>query len=69
MIEKIKRFFKKIKTKVSSLPAYKKFLKIRHKVAELMKNGLLAFFNAIAPVWNFLFLKKQDPDLADSGIS
>ena len=65
MKEKTKRFFEKIK----SSPSYVKFLRIRDKLAERIKNGLLAFFNAIAPVWNFLFLKRQNPDVLRTGLS
>ena len=34
----------------------------RDKLSERIKNALLACFNAIGPVWNFLFVKTPDPD-------
>ena len=43
--------------------------KINGAFGDRIKNGLLACFSAIAPVWNFLFLKTKDPDLANNGIS
>ena len=66
MREKIKRFREKISNKISSSPTYKKFIRKRDKLAGPMKNALLAFFNAIGPVWKFLFLKTQDPDESDT---
>ena len=66
MREKIKRFFDKTSNKISSSPTYVKFLLKRDKLAERVKNALLAFLNAIGSVWNFLFLKTPDPDESDS---
>ena len=40
MKEKIKSFFDKTQNRVSSSPAYAKFSKFRHKVAEHIKNAL-----------------------------
>ena len=62
MREKIKRFREKISNKISSSSTYKKFIQKRDKLAGRIKNALLAFFSSIGPVWNFLFLKTQDPD-------
>ena len=55
MREKIKRFTEKI----SSSPTYAKFLRKRDKLAERIKNALLACLSTIAPLWNFLFLRKS----------
>ena len=38
------------------------FFRMRDKSAERIKNALLACFSAVAPVWNFLFLKRQVPN-------
>ena len=38
---------------------------MRDKLAKHMKAGFLAFWSAIGTVWNFLFLKSQDPDETD----
>ena len=62
MREKIKGFREKTSNKISSSPTYEKFLQKRDKLATPIKNGLLACFSAIGPVWNFMFLKTQDPD-------
>ena len=40
----------------------KKFAKVGDKVAECILTALLACFNAVGPVWNFLFVKKRNPD-------
>ena len=62
MREKIKRFFDKIKNKVSSSPTYIKFVRKRDKLANRIKNAILALFSVIGPVWSFLFVKRSDPD-------
>ena len=62
MREKFKRGREKFSNRISSSPAYKKFIRKRDKLAVPIKNALLVFFSSIAPVWNFLFLKTQDPD-------
>ena len=69
MKEEIKRFFQKISDKVTSSPGYVKFLRVRDKVAACVLKGFLAVLNAIGPVWNFFFLKTQDPDLKRTGVS
>ena len=65
MREKIKRFREKISNKIKASPTYKKFIRKRDELADPIKNALLAFFTSIGPVWNFLFLKTQDPDECD----
>ena len=71
MKEKIKRFYKRIKTgietridnlknKVTSSPAYVRLLQIRDKLAKPVLSGLLAFFNFLAPCWMFFCIKKHD---------
>ena len=65
MREKIKRLREKISNKISSSSTDKKMVKKRDKLAGCVKNAFLAFVNAIGPVWNFLFLKSQDPDESD----
>ena len=62
MREKIKRFCEKISNKISSSPTYIKSVRKRDKLAQRIKSSLLAIFNAICPVWSFIFLKTQDPD-------
>ena len=49
--------------KFSKLPGYSKFLRVRDKIAAGLLKVLLAIFDAVGPVWNFFFLKTQDPDL------
>ena len=58
----LRAMFEKLKTKISSSPAYVKFVHQRDKLAELIRSSLLTFFDAIGPVWTFLFLKTQDSD-------
>ena len=69
MKEKIKRYSEKKWQTVEKHPTYKAFLQRRDKLAERIKNAILALFNAIGPVWNFLFLKTQDPGLKSKLIS
>ena len=67
MREKIKDFFEKLSDKVTSSPAYAKALRVRDKIAACILKGLLAFLNAIGPVWNFFCLKTQDgPQITES---
>ena len=66
MREKIKRFREKFSNKISSSPTFIKFVRKRDKLAGCIKNALLAFFSSIGPIWNFLFLKTQDPDECDA---
>ena len=47
------QFFKNTKTKLA---------KFGDKVAECILTALLACFNTVGPVWNFLFVKKRNPD-------
>ena len=66
MKEKIKRLYRKteakIKKKLETYPAYVKLLRIKDKIAGHIRNGLLAFFNTIGPVWTFLCVKTLNPD-------
>ena len=62
MREKIKHFREKISSGISSSSTYKTFLLRRDKLAKRIKNALQAFFNAIGPMWTFMFVKTQDPD-------
>ena len=57
----LKKIARKIDKKLAKYPAYVKFLKFRDKVAECILAALLAFFNAVGPVWNFLFVKAPNP--------
>ena len=57
--------FKKIDEKLAKYSAYVKFLQIRDKVAECILTALLACFNTVGPVWNFLFVKAPNPDESD----
>ena len=65
MREKIKRFRERISNIISNSPIYKKFIRKRDKLAEQIKNGLLAVFYAIGPVWTFLFVKTQDLEASE----
>ena len=69
MIEKIKSFFEKKPKKSSSSPTKENFIQKRDKLAESIKNALLAFFDAISPVWTFLFLGTPDPNKPSNEIS
>ena len=68
MREKIKRFREKISKKISSSPTHGKFLRMRDKLADRIKNALLACFSAIGPVWIFLFVKTPDPEAPSNEI-
>ena len=57
-IQKIKT---KIKNKLAKYPAYVKFLQVRSRVIKLILNALMAFFNAVGPVWNFVCTKTLNP--------
>ena len=59
---KLKKIKNKIKEKVTSSPAYVKFIRIRDKVAKCILDNLLAFFSYISPVLIFLCIKKEDFD-------
>ena len=44
--------------------------KIRsQRLADCILMALLAFFDAVSPVWNFFFLKEPDPDETTSKFS
>ena len=73
MIEKIKQLYEKmqdflkmryekVKNKISSHPAYVKFIQKRDRLANRIFVALLAFFDVISPVLTFLCIKKVDPD-------
>ena len=59
-------FFKKVKEKIKARlaqsPAYAKFIRVRDIIAGYVLKGLLAFFNVVGPLWNFLFVKKPSPE-------
>ena len=50
----------KIKEKLTKSPFFIAFLRMRDKLAQFLLTTLLAFFDAVGPVWNFLFIKKPD---------
>ena len=54
---------KKIHKKLAKYTVYMEFLRFRDKVAECILTALLAFFNAVGPVWKFLFVKTPNPDI------
>ena len=56
------KFFKKTKKKLEKYPAYVTFLKLRDEIAACIMTALLTCLNTVSPVWNFLFVKKQNPD-------
>ena len=59
-------FFKKVKEKIKARlaqsPTYTKFIRVRDIIAGYVLKGLLVFFNAVGPLWNFLFVKKPSPE-------
>ena len=65
-MKEIKRFYRKTKAKIEKklkrYPAYHKLIRVRDAIAEYIRRGLLAFFNAISPVWTFLCVKTLNPD-------
>ena len=71
MKEKIKKFSRKYEKKLSARlaksPTHQKVLKMRNELAEWMRLKILAFFSYISPVWIFLCVKTNDPDLASDG--
>ena len=56
------KFFKKTKKKLEKYPAYVTFLKLRDEIAACIMTALLTCLNTVSPVWNFLFVKKQNPN-------
>ena len=64
-MEFFKNIKKKIHSKLAKYPAYAKFLRARDKVVECILAALSAFFNTVGPVWNFLFIKRPDPDVTN----
>ena len=58
----LKERYEKVKAKVTSHPAYVKFVRKRDKLADRMLVVLLAFFDVISPVLTFLCINKVDPD-------
>ena len=63
MREKIKDLFEKKSDETSNTPNNEKGM--CDKLADGIKTTILAFLNAIGPVWNFLFVKTPDPDDSD----
>ena len=55
-----KSFLDKIRDKVKKSPTYAKLLRKRDKLADLILAALLTFFDAVSPVWTFLFVKTSD---------
>ena len=51
-----------LKKRVTSTPTYKKYLKKRNKLANRIRDGILAFFSILGPCWTFLFVKIPDVD-------
>ena len=51
----------KIRNKLLHYPVYVKFEQAGDKIAGLIHKALLAFFDTVGPLWNFFFLKTQDP--------
>ena len=58
-----------LKKRVTSTPTYKKFLTKRDKLANRIRDGILAFFSILGPCWTFLFVKKPDSDETSPGDS
>ena len=50
-------FFQRIKDRVKKSPTFVKMSDVRDKLAERILVALLAFFDFVGPVWNFLFLR------------
>ena len=59
----LKNIRKKIHKKLAKYPVYVEFLRFRDKVAEFILTALLALFDAVGPVWNFLFVKTPNPNI------
>ena len=62
MKEKIKQFFDKISERVSKHPTYVAFIRKRDVLADFIRVAVLALFNAIGPLWTFLFVKNSDSE-------
>ena len=58
----IRKFYERIKKKVTNSPAYKKFLQKRNKLTNRIRDCLLAFFGFFGPCWSFLCIKTPDID-------
>ena len=67
MREKIKRVLEKNKQKAARSAIYVKFLQVRDKTADYMLNAILAFSDAVSPVWTFLFVKTPEEPGKESG--
>ena len=59
---KVRKTKDSLKKRVTSSPTYKKFLKKRDKLANRIRDGILAFFSIFGPCWTFLFVKTSDSD-------
>ena len=59
---KVRKTKDSLKKRVASSPAYKKFLRKRNKLANCIRDGILAFFSILGPCWTFLFVKTPDID-------
>ena len=66
MREEIKEYFEKVKNRVKNRvtanPTYIAILRKRDKLANRIRNGLLAFCSVLSPFWTFFCIKKYDPD-------
>ena len=62
MREEIKEYFEKVKNRVTANPTYIAILRKRDKLANRIRNGLLAFCSVLSPFWTFFCTKKHDPD-------
>ena len=54
-----KMFAKKLNPEKKDEKAFKK---IKKKLAKIILTALLAFFDAVGPVWNFLCVKTLNPE-------
>ena len=59
---KVRKAKESLKKRVTSTPTYKKFLKKRDKLANRIRDGILAFFSILGPCWTLLFVKTSDND-------
>ena len=69
MREKVKKYFKKVRDKITSHPTYVAFSRQADKLAKPILTGLLAFFSCIGPLLTFLCTKTPDTDKSDNKVS
>ena len=70
LMQKVKAYLKKkfepFKLYVNQLPVVIACKKIKSRISEKLRLFILAFFDILAPCWNFFFLGKPKPNLDNS---